>query len=180
MAISILIVITGCLNTEDNTQNGSFPSHNENRRIVVPAEKTDSIVDSKIHTVAAIPVLPPEEALRAQRADEWNYVMDSIVSLQSNVSDLNLGMPVSLKPKIVCWGDSLTAQGGWTDELADLCDGVVYNSGTGGEDAKTIMARQGGDVMTINCNAPHLSRVALRKSGKKVCFRGLRESVMPG
>ena len=29
------------------------------------------------------------------------------------------------------------------------------------------------------CNAPHLSRVALRKSGKKVCFRGLRESVMP-
>ena len=30
------------------------------------------------------------------------------------------------------------------------------------------------------CNAPHLSRVALRKSGKKVCFRGLRESVMPG
>ena len=30
------------------------------------------------------------------------------------------------------------------------------------------------------CNAPHLSRAALRKSGKKVCFRGLRESVMPG
>ena len=30
-----------------------------------------------------------------------------------------------------------------------------------------------------DCNAPHLSRVALRKSGKKVCFRGLRESVMP-
>ena len=30
------------------------------------------------------------------------------------------------------------------------------------------------------CNAPHLSRVALRKSGKKVCFRVLRESVMPG
>ena len=32
----------------------------------------------------------------------------------------------------------------------------------------------------VVCNAPHLSRVALRKSGKKVCFRGLRESVMPG
>ena len=31
----------------------------------------------------------------------------------------------------------------------------------------------------FDCNAPHLSRVALRKSGKKVCSRGLRESVMP-
>ena len=35
-------------------------------------------------------------------------------------------------------------------------------------------------VVNLFCNAPHLSRVALRKSGKKVCFRGLRESVMPG
>ena len=33
---------------------------------------------------------------------------------------------------------------------------------------------------SLMCNAPHLSRVTLRKSGKKVCFRGLRESVMPG
>ena len=32
---------------------------------------------------------------------------------------------------------------------------------------------------TYYCNAPHLSRVTLRKSGKKVCSRGLRESVMP-
>ena len=30
------------------------------------------------------------------------------------------------------------------------------------------------------CNAPHLSRVTLRKSGKKVCFRFFGESVMPG
>ena len=36
------------------------------------------------------------------------------------------------------------------------------------------------EVKQLKCNAPHLSRVALRKSGKKVCFRVLRESVMPG
>ena len=43
-----------------------------------------------------------------------------------------------------------------------------------------IMVRENSSEKNIHCNAPHLSRVALRKSGKKVCFRGLRESVMPG
>lgn len=52
--------------------------------------------------------------------------------------------------KIVCWGDSLTAGGGWTTTLATLSGLPVYNGGTGGESSQTIMARQGGDVMQVN------------------------------
>ena len=51
---------------------------------------------------------------------------------------------------IVCWGDSLTAGGGWTTRLAELSGLDVYNAGTGGEGAQTIMARQGGDIMETN------------------------------
>ncbi|WP_350346139.1 hypothetical protein ABR335_09155 [Heyndrickxia faecalis] len=52
--------------------------------------------------------------------------------------------------KIVCWGDSLTAGGGWTTTLSNLCGLPVYNGGTGGEGVKEIMARQGADVMIVN------------------------------
>lgn len=51
---------------------------------------------------------------------------------------------------ITCWGDSLTAMGGWTTTLQSLSGMPVYNGGTGGETCRTIMARQGGDIMTIN------------------------------
>jgi hypothetical protein len=51
---------------------------------------------------------------------------------------------------ITCWGDSLTAQGGWTDQLATLSGLPLYNGGTGGENVRTITARQGADVMLIN------------------------------
>lgn len=51
---------------------------------------------------------------------------------------------------IVCWGDSLTAQGGWTTKLSELSGLLVYNGGTGGEGVHTIMARQGGDIMMTN------------------------------
>jgi len=53
-------------------------------------------------------------------------------------------------PYITCWGDSLTAGGGWTDVLAADLGIPVYNAGTGGEGTNTIVARQGADVMTIN------------------------------
>ena len=53
-------------------------------------------------------------------------------------------------PSIVCWGDSLTAGGGWTQRLSELSGLTVYNGGTGGENAQTIMARQGGDIMIAN------------------------------
>ena len=42
-----------------------------------------------------------------------------------------------------------------------------------------LAEKRGNSSATQKCNAPHLSRVTLRKSGKKVCSRGLRESVMP-
>ena len=51
---------------------------------------------------------------------------------------------------ITCWGDSLTAGGGWTSTLESLTGMKVYNGGTGGENSQTIMARQGGDVMIVD------------------------------
>ena len=54
------------------------------------------------------------------------------------------------KMEIVCWGDSLTAGGGWTTILQELSGLEVYNAGTGGEDSRTIMARQGADLMVVN------------------------------
>ena len=47
-------------------------------------------------------------------------------------------------------GDSLTAGGGWTSTLQKLSGIPVYNGGTGGENARTIAARQGADVMLVN------------------------------
>ena len=51
---------------------------------------------------------------------------------------------------ITCWGDSLTAGGGWTTSLQTMSGLTVYNAGTSGENAPAIMARQGGDVMMVN------------------------------
>jgi hypothetical protein len=51
---------------------------------------------------------------------------------------------------ITCWGDSLTAGGGWTERLAELSGRTLYNAGTGGESARTIVARQGADIMITN------------------------------
>lgn len=58
--------------------------------------------------------------------------------------------PGTASERIVCWGDSLTAMGGWPDTIASDLGVSVLNAGTGGEGSGTIMARQGGDVMTIS------------------------------
>lgn len=52
--------------------------------------------------------------------------------------------------EIVCWGDSLTAMGGWTNKLAELSGMTVINAGVGGETSATIMARQGANCMLVN------------------------------
>ena len=52
--------------------------------------------------------------------------------------------------EIVCWGDSLTAMGGWTNKLEELSGMKVVNAGVGGETSTTIMARQGSDCMMVN------------------------------
>lgn len=51
---------------------------------------------------------------------------------------------------ITCWGDSLTAGAGWTERLANLSKLPVHNAGTGGENTRTIMARQGADAIMVN------------------------------
>lgn len=65
-------------------------------------------------------------------------------------ADSSSASDVQEKGEIVCWGDSLTAQGGWTSTLAALSGYAVLNAGTGGENSATIMARQGADVMIVN------------------------------
>lgn len=57
---------------------------------------------------------------------------------------------IATEKYITCWGDSLTAQGGWTSTLQSLSGLPVYNGGTGGENVRTIAARQGADVMMLN------------------------------
>ena len=51
---------------------------------------------------------------------------------------------------ITCWGDSLTAQGGWTEVLTRRTGLPVCNAATGGEPSYTIAARQGADVMLVD------------------------------
>ena len=58
-----------------------------------------------------------------------------------------IGIPTKY---ITCWGDSLTAGGGWTAQLSSLSGLPVYNGGTGGENSATIVARQGADAMVVN------------------------------
>jgi hypothetical protein len=59
-------------------------------------------------------------------------------------------LPKDPTKKIICWGDSLTAQGYWTTKLASLSGFEVINCGTGGENSNTIMSRQGADCIEIN------------------------------
>ena len=55
-----------------------------------------------------------------------------------------------IEKKIICWGDSLTAQGYWTTKLASLSGLEVVNCGTGGENSNVIASRQGADCIMIN------------------------------
>lgn len=59
-------------------------------------------------------------------------------------------IPVVPDKKIICWGDSLTAAGGWTTKLASLSGLEVVNCGTGGENSNTIAARQGADCIVVD------------------------------
>jgi hypothetical protein len=50
---------------------------------------------------------------------------------------------------ITCWGDSLTAQAGWTAKLSELSGKTLYNCGISGEPINTIIARQGADAFIV-------------------------------
>ncbi|MBZ4022205.1 hypothetical protein CKO11_07010 [Rhodobacter sp. TJ_12] len=85
----------------------------------------------------SISKLPSVDALQAD-----------VDALQADVAELKSG--AAADTYITCWGDSLTAQGGWTAVLETLTGLAVYNAGTGGETSRTIMARQGADAMVVN------------------------------
>lgn len=57
---------------------------------------------------------------------------------------------------------------------------VLHTVYSNQEDDYAYSKKERSTAQQPNCNAPHLSRVTLRKSGKKVCFRVFGESVMPG
>jgi hypothetical protein len=61
-----------------------------------------------------------------------------------------VGSIATIGKNITFWGDSLTAQGGWTSRVTTLSGYTGYNGGTGGENCRTILARQGADVMITN------------------------------
>ena len=144
----ILILLAGCITSSSPHKDA------ERKKASVETRESSFLVNEKqeekrISTgliPVAIPVLTPEEALIKQKNDVQDLLMDLI----TDVADIKRNVPDISQPKIVCWGDSLTEGGGWTDTLAELSGGTIYNAGTGGENAKTIMARQGGDAMTIN------------------------------
>lgn len=64
---------------------------------------------------------------------------ESVDGLSSALENAGIGKDIH----ITCWGDSLTAGGGWTTTLAALSGATVHNGGTGGENARCIAARQG-------------------------------------
>lgn len=77
--------------------------------------------------------------------------------------------------EIVCWGDSLTAMGGWTTKLAELSGMTVVNAGVGGETSTTIMSRQGGDAMIVNNITIPADTTAVQiatRTEKIPCFSG--------
>ena len=82
-------------------------------------------------------------------AGRWDVRYYLITEDNEVIATKFLDAPVA-NDDIVCWGDSLTALAGWTSRLATLTGRTVHNAGTGGENARTIMARQGADVMIVN------------------------------
>ena len=76
------------------------------------------------------------------------YTPNDIQKLNSTVAALAQQVDATEK-YITCWGDSLTAMGGWTTRLKTLSGLNLYNGGVGGENCRTILARQGADAMVL-------------------------------
>jgi hypothetical protein len=68
---------------------------------------------------------------------------------------------VEPKPEIVCWGDSMTAGAGgggttYPNVLASLSGRTVTNKGIGGQTSTQIVARQGGQPITVNVTSAQI------------------------
>lgn len=101
----------------------------------------DCVVAKDVGVPDAINAFNAKEAEKLKNFDKDDYYKKN---------EIDEMIPETPSKYITCWGDSLTAQGGWTTRLAELCGLPVYNGGTGGEVSATICARQGGDVMLVN------------------------------
>lgn len=90
--------------------------------------------------------------LAADTDDTWQpyTYTNQELSDRARQTEETLALLTPPNRSIVCWGDSLTAQGGWTGILQTRSGLTVYNAGTGGERVQTIMSRQGGDIMLVN------------------------------
>lgn len=119
--------------------------------VAFTAEKGFSIIPLALHDVT------PEGIT----ADYYNYVLirsDTAFSANFKAYLVHGGGVLGwltdrhqkVEEYITCWGDSLTAQAGWTTKLQELSGMTVYNAGTGGENVRTITARQGADVITVD------------------------------
>lgn len=91
------------------------------------------------------------ESVNIMEVDVTDSISPLVRLLDFNPNKYALKSEVANPDKrIICWGDSLTAQGGWTDKLAALSGLEVKNCGTGGEGSNTIAARQGADCIEIS------------------------------
>lgn len=145
-AVNYLIVFNDPTQTEINGDFEIYSYVEELEETTIDQEmiSPESIdIASKIETWKSIKRLGASDNILSESIDE---VKESVNELDSIVDNLDSG----LKNEIVCWGDSLTAMNGWTQRLQELSGLPVYNGGTGGENSRTIVARQGGDVMIVN------------------------------
>lgn len=84
-------------------------------------------------------------------SNRWDFTVETMEFTDGYViADELKGFDPNPKKRIICWGDSLTAMGGWPEKLAALSGLEVKNCGTGGEGSTTITARQGADCIIID------------------------------
>lgn len=85
-----------------------------------------------------------------EKGNEYNCIATDIRN--DKIPDLKKKLDVASKSslEIVGYGDSLTANGGWTTAIAEKSGIEFHNAGTGGESVNTIIARQGADPMVVN------------------------------
>ena len=83
---------------------------------------------------------------------ENEYVCVATDFREDKIQDLKKKLDAASKSslEIVGYGDSLTANGGWTTVIAEKSGLEFHNAGTGGESVNTIIARQGADPMIVN------------------------------
>lgn len=111
--------------------NGTYKIYSYAYEVTAGASDSDIVAEMNTPTVSDI----------AKKSD----VDKQVTTLDTKITSAGTAVD-----RIVCWGDSLTAGGGWTTQLQTLTGLTVYNAGTGGENAVTIMARQGADPMIVN------------------------------